>query len=58
MVQNWSEDVPGGGAETGAQRIYSVLVGQERLAMGTCKWLSPMRTYGQRVLLFPEPIQS
>lgn len=54
MVQNWSEDVPGCAAETGAQGISSGLVGQDRLAEGTCKQITSMRAYGQRELLIPE----
>jgi len=53
-VQNQSEDVLGGAAETGAQSISSVAAEQDRLATETCKRLSSMRTYGQRQLLFPE----
>lgn len=37
--------VPGRTTETGAQRFSSVTVGQDRLARGTCKQLSPTRVY-------------
>lgn len=54
MVQNWSEDIPGGAAETGAQKNFSCCGWTGQACNGTCKQLSSKRAYGQRELFFPE----